>query len=1416
MKKWGNTFLLLLSAVLLLTVCVPVVSEAETSERTEEAVTAHIEELFLDSSRDAGQMIEELLKEEDVVCALLPVSRETREVFYERLTEEELSVFTELYRYLMIADMAEHYSSEEPVFFYLELLSKMREKRQESAEKEALDSKKAQESAEIIFENPEEIEMQGKSEAEQIQETVLSFLRNRYPELPWASESDVEKDKSIYLESVQKKTALFNVSTLTEMLDEMKAAENETEEEATCEKVKAYLKECFDKAEREEKTKEPTAVEQRDAFDLMTSSSIGVTYRTYVQNVGWQEWKSNGTTAGNTADALRIEALQMKVTGDSNLGISYNAHVQGIGWQGMKADGATAGMSGQSKRIEAIRIELTGTGAADYDVYYRVFCENYGWLDWAKNGQSAGTLSMSKRLQAIQVKIVVKGAEAPGATAVPMQTSSVARIGNTYYPTLKAAFDALSDGETIYVIKSHSISTANKERILTTKSFSLYPEETDIKITWSYGEVDHAGLICTPEDDSTCAATWTIGGNKGYTLTIDANGYGESGVISSGAKPIINLKSGCRLCNSLGNGVWNEYGTINIYDGVKVYGNQSHGLCTRNNINMYGGEVYNNDWWGLVAQKKINLSGGQVYKNKVAGVMVGNLTDSACVFTMTGGSIRDNAWGVYAEIPGAALKISGGTITGNEKTGIYTSAKTDISESVAVYSNGSEGVYVLKNTTTVSGGSIYSNTGAGISNKGTLKVSGGKIYSNQNRGVFNNGTMTLSGGEITSNAVPGGSGGGIYCGTGSSLTLSGGTIADNTAGKVGNGVYFNGASFRMSGNGAVDIGNDVYLAANKYITVTSVLTAEQAAMITPSNYENGRKVAETACGKKLGSLSYEKFLLTPKNKYCLRPGDYQADQANTEDSDVVVSTQYQVAYNKNYDGTVENIPSAESKYWYESMAISALVPEAEMIKFLGWSENAGAEKAALQPGAMLEAGINRNVTLYAVWGTKIKITYYGNGSDTGTEKTEYTTVAECMEKQGYTLRDNETYTKFTKKGAMFVGWNISAGGAGNQVDFPKKTVCRLTAAELLKLAEKQSDSVAGETDNLAEIGLYAAWDFIPEISADEILEFYEGTEVTKEMLLANLKAEDKEDGDISENLRILKIEYAKGRLEGGTKQEAKAESWESDMPEDYQLDTWFLQLDKEDSPVIHYVTYAVTDSTGNEALLRWPVKVLYNEYPTLEAEDRYFTLEEAKSGMITEETLLTIPLREGTIHAADKEDDERNPGEIQQKIQLRDFHPEEFTTFEESGFVTVTYSVQDSMGPGGAGKETFARCTVHIVKDGEITRPEKVQYVRFISQKYFEKNLEKAADLSEMKEVEEEEECNGGLMLRSKWYQEPSYKNILSAVWEEEARPEEVWRLDKEDVKAVKEYIENHGIGNSMESGALSGFAAEFGRLKNK
>ena len=141
------------------------------------------------------------------------------------------------------------------------------------------------------------------------------------------------------------------------------------------------------------------------------ATGITVSYRSHVQGIGWQAWKKNGKMSGTRGEGRRLEALQMKVSGDKKLGIRYKAYVEGSGWQTFRKNGVTAGTTGTGKRIEAIKVELTGANKDKYDVYYRVQVESYGWLGWARNGEKCGTEGYGKRVEAINVAIVKKGAK---------------------------------------------------------------------------------------------------------------------------------------------------------------------------------------------------------------------------------------------------------------------------------------------------------------------------------------------------------------------------------------------------------------------------------------------------------------------------------------------------------------------------------------------------------------------------------------------------------------------------------------------------------------------------------------------------------------------------------------------------------------------------------------------------------------------------------------------------------------------------------------------------------------------------------------------------------------------------------------------------------------------------------------------
>ena len=156
------------------------------------------------------------------------------------------------------------------------------------------------------------------------------------------------------------------------------------------------------------------------------TKTVNCSYQTQIENIGWQDPKTNDDLSGTTGQSLRLEGIKINLDNQGyDLGVSYQTHVQDIGWQGFRTDGALSGTEGQSKRLEAIQIKLTGTDADKFDIYYRVHAENYGWMGWTKNGASAGTEGLSLRLEAIEIKVVAKDAATPGSTDQSFTTGNI-------------------------------------------------------------------------------------------------------------------------------------------------------------------------------------------------------------------------------------------------------------------------------------------------------------------------------------------------------------------------------------------------------------------------------------------------------------------------------------------------------------------------------------------------------------------------------------------------------------------------------------------------------------------------------------------------------------------------------------------------------------------------------------------------------------------------------------------------------------------------------------------------------------------------------------------------------------------------------------------------------------------------------
>ena len=144
------------------------------------------------------------------------------------------------------------------------------------------------------------------------------------------------------------------------------------------------------------------------------SSTSSVVYRLRGQTYGWQNtWSKDGQVSGTFSK--RLEGLTISLGPSKYLGgIAYRTYVESEGWKNWASNGSISAGKKKNKRIEALQIKLTGEMANHYDVYYRVYLQSFGWLDWAVNGQTAGGAGVYRRIEKIQIVLRDKDTGEPG------------------------------------------------------------------------------------------------------------------------------------------------------------------------------------------------------------------------------------------------------------------------------------------------------------------------------------------------------------------------------------------------------------------------------------------------------------------------------------------------------------------------------------------------------------------------------------------------------------------------------------------------------------------------------------------------------------------------------------------------------------------------------------------------------------------------------------------------------------------------------------------------------------------------------------------------------------------------------------------------------------------------------------------
>lgn len=341
-------------------------------------------------------------------------------------------------------------------------------------------------------------------------------------------------------------------------------------------------------------------------------------------------------------------------------------------------------------------------------------------------------------------------------------------------------------------------------------------------------------------------------------------------------------------------------------------------------------------------------------------------------------------------------------------------------------------------------------------------------------------------------------------------------------------------------------------------------------------------------------------------------------------------------------------------------------------QFNGTGKDYSDEQKITQIVYSSEANVAKGVqTLYAQW---VPITYtvhFEKNNDNATGKMEDIDLTYDEPKE---LPKNQ----YKVPGATFVGWSETPKDEGKTFK---------DGEEVVNLTSKDKDKIT----------LYAVWDYVPVLSGKD---FYlvadkrdsaKGTTVSTDTLITGkntyqydktdenfkdklkvvnspMKAVDKEEGDISNKIKVEKIQDKNGNT---------VKEIDATKPGEYT------------------VTYYATDSFGNKGTGTRKVIILETPTPVINANDRYFYV----NSNITKKLLLS------RVTATDKFE-----GLISSRVAIDgyDKFKENSNSFSRVGKYTITYKVSNIWG----GK-TSKTVNIYIIDTFDTEdRTGDIQYIR--------------------------------------------------------------------------------------------------------
>ena len=871
---------------------------------------------------------------------------------------------------------------------------------------------------------------------------------------------------------------------------------------------------------------------------------------------------------------------------------------------------------------------------------------------------------------------------------------------------------------------------------------------------------------------------------------VNTSGFYNNGSLNTNS----NSGGGIRNNSYFGStGTLYSYGNYNYTD---AYGNIIEtGIGV---INRVGGTMYLNGdvkigylWYQNEHSFALSPNAGNALRN------AGNLYTQNGHVRISHYDAAGRGSAVYNE--GLYSAVNTLVVCSGTESGIYNAGVIGMERSCGIYGNASYGLYNVSGNGGAWRGTIDGSYDFQILNGGTVNslVAAGKR--NFSRGIYNIGVIGMSGGTVQNTGT------GLY-NTGT-FRMSGGIIQNSKT----HGVYQDGV-FCMSKDAVVNRNNDVYLLPGKYITVDGALTTNGiVANVTPTvengnggekkDYSLAKVIAKTTYsgGKASDALFYQnsgyRFELSKEG--LLRPGDYMDKAVLKKEghpeitgNDIVISTSYNVLYEKNIDEKdtdgnpvnveVSGMPKTQSKYWCENLKLPngtdsyqaptvTTYPYSTYYELERWNDKSDGEGTDYP--MIYTYKENKGTTLYAIWRRNFKVAYIGNEQtkgedfiDEGEDKKGYS------EKLDYTFDDNEEAEKEKQRAEDYF--------------------------QRLDTVDAYTDEETGEVVEQDIEGTVVGWAMKNSVKVDvdkdksyELKEVVYGENVIKnaeESRNITYDAPNSDFGKFKENDIVAQAQNSVGM--------------------------------NMTSSVLAVGVQKTQDINGGRYVNMYAV---WDMGPIIEAYDRYYTLEEAQSGFISEEELLNAAkATDEEVKSKDNEEgrlknfvDEEN----QTKFTVMDYQEEEFKELKHSAVISVTYRAEDE-----AGNVTKKRILVHIVDghdtvaDGyDLGRERDAGKVRFISKKYLDTldensvwalNDEYSAALADAVSYERTnpKQSDPAPLLGD------DYTVDIPGTGDWNKTPQSVWTFTREQVKEAQQFVEDYGPSNYKHEDGLQKFYEKF------